>query len=236
MASAPVPEAATRSADVATVAPPTAAECVRLAQGFLLLLLGLGVTFLLATRAVRAAALDAFLMPAYVPALAVIYAGLRQTRRRAFSDPASPATRRSLAPVVALLYLAPFVVWWERAPHHAFFLVHMALLALAGAWLLFEVNRIGARSAQWLGAPVYALEARLCGLVAVASAVPIPWLLGYAGWMARRNDTSLYGECFRLLYHLPRGWIAVALLPISLTLASCWRLRGAALAALAKRS
>ncbi len=220
----------------ATGAPPRDAgaalrpgDRVRMAQGFLLLAIGLALFFLLAVGGLRIPALDLRLLPAYAPALAIVVVGLRQVRLGSFADPRSPATWRSVAPVGALVYLAPFYGWWSRIPHHAYYLAHLAALVLAGAWLLYETTRVCARAADRMGARTAAVEARLCGLVTVAAAVPVPVLMAAAAVIARRNETSLYAEVFRMIYHLPRGWIAAAILPVSLAIASCWRLRNVAL-------
>ena len=201
------------------------------ARGFVLWFWGAGLALLLSSGAVSFRALDGSPVPSHSIGCLLLVGGVVALRRPDAGPLRIPGYL--WVPVLLNLYFAPFVAWWIRVPYSGFLVGNVLAAAAAALWMLSAMCREAARAGRILGAAEFAREAlwgaRICGPMAGVI------LLGLAAWTGVRAawfGTSLYGEWFEILFHLPRGIAVLGVLPFTIAMACAWRARVLCLQAL----
>ncbi len=218
-------------------APPPAGRLLDWAGGMLALFWGIAFSLLGFFGAVRIAFLDQWGAPCYLVGIGLMAWGLHRLRGRRGgpADLTKPVLRAAL-PVGLAMYFGPFVYWWRRVPQEDYFIGHLGVLALVALWVLHEINRLAAETADRVGRESFAVEARVSGLLCLLALPPAAAFLVYGIGAARAANVSLYAKFFTLAYHLPRPLLALALVPFTLTMACAWRARAVCLSALRDRA
>ncbi len=201
------------------------------ARGFLFLAWGPALGLLMLSGAIQFRALEGLPFPPQLPGCLLAAAGVGWLRRADLGALRAPA--RLWIPALLCLYFTPFVLWWRGVPYSGHLLLNAVGAAASVLTLLAGICREAARAGRVLGAANFAREARwgvvLCGPLSGAL------LAGLTAWTASRAGlagTSLYGEWFDVLFHLPRGIAVLAVFPFTVSMACAWRARAICLDAL----
>jgi hypothetical protein len=199
---------------------------VRAMRGFSYIFWGLPLTLLLYFKAVDIHVVNRFRLPTYIVGMVVIYFGLvqllhcgigsRQWRRTA---------RHGLIASFLLIYLGPFVYWFQYLPRvGTYYTVNSAALLAGIIWLLYTINRL----AEELGAATVdstlRFESRLFAWsVVLMMFVPLLIAAAVSSYMAMKYQSSLLTEMQTVQRETPVWVYILFLLPLSLTMMSAWR-------------
>lgn len=201
------------------------------ARGFLFLAWGPALGLLMLSGAIQFRALEGLPFPPQVPGCLLALAGVGWLRRADTGALRAPAFL--WIPALLCLYFAPLVLWWRGVPYSGYLLLNAVGAAASVLALLAGICREAARAGRVLGAASFAREARwavvLCGPLSGALLAALTlWTAVRAGLAG----TSLYGEWFDVLFHLPRGAAVMAVFPFTVSMACAWRARAVCLDAL----
>ena len=204
--------------------PVSASELAAAARGYVLLFWGVALGLLLFFQAVRVTVIDLTRIPSYLAGCVVLLIGVGVLRLRA-PRALRPPARLWVAGALPV-YLAPFVVWWNGAPHVGYFLAHVLALAAGTTWLLWELTRLAGRAGQFLGQPRFYREAHFWAwIIVLLAGLPLAAATILTSLAAARSGNSLYAEWFQVIYAGPRWFQAVAMLPFTVAMACLWRAR-----------
>ena len=213
---------------------PTKAS-LKLIRGFSWVFWGLPLTLLLFFGALQVEALARLQLPSYLIGVVILFTGLIHIAR------AGPLTRTWLgwarSGIVLsfmMLYLAPFVYWWQRAPHVRFFGANMWFLLACTMLVLVVVNRLAAELGTVYQDSTFAIEARLCGWsVVVLMMLPFGIALGYAYYTFRKYGITMRTTLGVAHKEMPFWLHVFFLLPFTLTMTTVWKARERAMKGLA---
>lgn len=200
-------------------------QLLQITRGFSCFFWGIPLSLILAVGLMNVRLLAQIRAPAYVLGILVIYWGLILLKR---TKPLAPGWTRhvnqALVVVFLLVYLSPFTEWWKQKPQILFFAANAILFVLCAIWLLVLLNKLAGDVARALYDQTFLIEARLCAWsVLLFIVLPILGILMYSFLAAFRHETGLVFELLqihRLVYH---WWLALVLLPFTLTTAIAWK-------------
>lgn len=123
------------------------------------------------------------------------------------------------------LGLSPFLYWWNRLPHLAFFGIAVCILALSAVLFLFNLNGVLQRLGAMLPDETLRLETRQ--YTALNRNLLLVLLLLTALYVGLAEMQELPGPLLEILLWLNRsGWWALlflVLLPLAMTMALIWK-------------
>ncbi len=126
--------------------------------------------------------------------------------------------------MLLLMYFAPFYHWWDRMPHHTFFMANVLCLLASTAWTLYLVNQLAALAGLAADDDTFYIEAKLCGwAIVVLMVLPLAAVTLVAILTSVRYESSLYSAVIQVQQDIPRWSYALFLLPFTLTMASTWK-------------
>jgi hypothetical protein len=186
-------------------------------SGFGWVFAGLAAAVLMSAAALRLTLWDQTGWPGHVPGLAAIGWGLyRLWRSRLFP------VRRLAAGWMAMVYLTPFVAWWNRAPYADYFIWHLHAFGLVALGFCSDLCRASSAVAARTGSEGPEREMRgwanglaaALGLAGLGLAVLSLRVIPEGGWY------GVWTSVFRRYFH---GALVAALLPFTVAMACAWR-------------
>ena len=200
-------------------------QLLQVARGFSCFFWGIPLSLFLAVGLMNVRLLAQIKAPAYVLGILVIYWGLILLKR---TKPLPPGwthhVNQSLVIVFLLVYLSPFTEWWKQMPQVLFFTVNVVLFVLCTIRLIVLLNKLAGDVAKALYDRTFVIEAQLSGWsVLVFIVVPILGLLIYSLLAAFRHETGVAYELLHIPQRVYHWWLALALLPFTLTTAIAWK-------------
>ena len=203
----------------------------RISLGLLMLLL-----FLAGVLSVRKPAL--IQLPSYVIGTLILYWGVLQLPRACMPGKTWPrAVYASFGLLFLQLYLAPFYTWWNDAPYSSYFFVHLFALLFSILLLLYLLNRLARELAKQLGDAEFMVESTLSSWAVVGMGLfPAGTLFLLAALLSVLHKTTVPFEFRHLLdTHIPTWAQALFYLPVTFTIAVCWKASNRALRRAAAR-
>jgi hypothetical protein len=101
-------------------------------------------------------------------------------------------SRQFLAAAVLQVYLVPFVGWWLKLPHVAFFAVNVLAAALGLGWLLCALGGMLAESGRAMGDRHLALEGTVSAVLSpLCIVVPVLYAAGRTAWVLHQSGLAM---------------------------------------------
>jgi hypothetical protein len=196
-------------------------------RGFSWVLWGLPLTLLLFFNALQVQVLAQLRLPSYVVGVVILFVGLTRIAR---SGSVTPSWQRWARAGVLLsfimAYLAPFVYWWQHAPHIRFFGINMWLLLACTMLVLVVVNRLASEVGKACYDTTFATEARLSAWsVVVLMMFPFGIAVGYAYYTLYKYGVSVQATLGIAHREMPFWLHVFFLLPFTLTMTMAWKAR-----------
>lgn len=215
---------------------PSTRSSLHLIRGFSWVFWGLPLTLLLFFGAVEIEVLARLQFPSYALGVLALFVGMIRLGR------VGPLTgswlgwaRSGILLSFMMLYLAPFVYWWQRAPYVGFFGANMWILLGCTMFILVVVNRLSSELGGRYGDSTFAIEARLCAWsVVVLMMLPFCIAIGYAYHVQRKYDVPLRSTLGVAHKEMPFWLHVFFLLPFTLTMTTVWKARERAMQGLAR--
>ncbi|HRZ12025.1 MAG TPA: hypothetical protein P5567_06180 [Kiritimatiellia bacterium] len=202
-----------------------AAELLLLARGLLCVFWGIPLSLLMffGTLELRLAA--GLRVPVFAFGLMLIFLGVvHMSRVKSLSPRWARRTRETQLILLILVYLAPFVYWWQAMPHVPYYCVNVLAIVVVSMWGFLAVNRLAAEIGNRFGEHAFVIEARLSGWLAVV------FLLGPGTFAVLRTilatasiENSGLATLVLVPYLVPRWMYALTLLPFTMTMMMVWR-------------
>lgn len=206
---------------------PGAKASLSLIRGFSWSFWGLPLTLLLFFGALQVEVLTRLQLPSYALGVVILFVGMLHLAK------AGPLTRGWMGWACSgvmlsfvMLYLAPFVYWWQRAPHVRFFGANMWLLLACTMLILVVVNRLASELGKHQEDSTFAIEARLCAWsVVVLMMLPFGIALGYAYYTLHKYGVTMRTTLGLAHKEMPFWLHVFFLLPFTLTMTTVWKAR-----------
>jgi hypothetical protein len=211
--------------------PLNARKALYLMRGFSWVFWGLPLTLLLFFGAVEVHVLAKLRLPSYALGVLVLFTGFLNVTR---AGPITPAwhgwARSGVLLSFIMLYLTPFVYWWDRAPHVRFFGANMWILLVSTMLILVVVNRLASELGLRRADTTFAIEARLCAWsVVVLMMLPFGIAIGYAYYAFKKYGVTVPTTLSMAHKEMPFWLHVFFLLPFTLTMTTVWKARERAL-------
>ena len=209
---------------------------LQLIRGFSWVLWGLPLTLLLFFGALQVEVLARLQLPSYALGVVILFTGMICLARSGQVTRAWQGWVRSgILLSFMMLYLAPFVFWWQRLPHVPFFGANMWILLFCTMLILVVANRLASELGGLYRDATFAVEARLCAWsVVVLMMLPFCIGIGYAYYTLKKYGIPMRATLGVAHREMPFWLHVFFLLPFTLTMTTVWKARERAMRGLAE--
>ncbi len=205
----------------------------RLARGLSALFWGLPLTLVVSVQTAATGLFNGFGILPPVLANGLILFGLLQLgafqkQERVWRQ----ALDRAQVLAIVNVGLAPFLYWFKRVPHQLHFQLAVAVMAVSGVLLLFQLNRVLQRLAAMLPDETLRLDTRLFTTMNLAAltAMPLIAVLSVLAFRFRWIPEITLGASALVDFTVLACPVLLVLFPLALTMTLLWKTKETILA------